>query len=171
MRLQLRPVAAAAGHGAVTERNGRPACLVWREKTCAASSGVTPFIRTHAYRRRHVRHGVRAVAGRRQQAAGGAPRRAAGAPAAGRQPGPHRGGVHAAPRRAVPAQGGARALRRLPPPHRLLDHPRRALLLLDGRLPPVRAAQGTRSYCVPSPCRPSVHPRRTEPLFSLACRS
>nr|XP_025878133.1 transcription factor LG2 isoform X5 [Oryza sativa Japonica Group] len=100
-------------------------------------------------RRGHVRHGVRALAGRRQQAADRPPWRPAGAPA-GHQPWPHRGGVHAALRRAVPAQGGARALRRLPPPHRHVGYPRRALLPLDGRLPPLRPSQDTDTAAGPA---------------------
>lgn len=169
----MHAAAAAAGLRRLPRRPAGgpfPAC-----KTCCRLPEYSNSVSTYACRRRLVRHGVRSVAGRRQQAAGGAPRRAAGA-AARRQPGPHRGGVHAALRRAVPAQGGAGARRRLPPPHRQLGHSCRALLLLDGWLPPLGAPQGTTTAAMAS-VRAELSRRRsrTDPFFlghaNMPCRS
>jgi hypothetical protein len=95
----------------------------------------------HQRRSGDVRRRVRAVAGGRRAADGGAARRATRAPA-GRRPEGDRRRRPGPLRRALPPEGSRRQGRRVPPHHWHVGHPRRALLPLDGRFPTVRSAQG-----------------------------
>jgi hypothetical protein len=109
----------------------------------------------HACRCRAVQPGVRAVAGRAQQAGHPSPRRRGGAPA-GRGAARVRRRGRLPLRRADGAEGPAGRGRPAPPPLRPVEGRRRALPPLDRRLPPLRDHQGQ---------FPNTHPRVKKIIF------